>query len=473
MTRSVDRPLDRTQLASVPEARRPARPPASAPRVVFVSAVYPLPTDGGNKVVLAGLLRYFTERLGAENVHWVHVGDLPADSVPLDVPLHPVPGPGTLDRLQAVASRTLRARASLQESVLWSRATRTAILWTLATLDPDLVVVDTVRMSQYVDVLPVASARVCYLDDLFSERYRSMIDLMAERPDVRVRPLATFSRFVPERMRWLADWRPTQRALLALEAALVARSEERTAAEFDTCLLVNENETRRLRARSTDDADVRTIVPLARTTADRGGAPRDRGTHSATYVVMGILSGPHNDIGVRWLVSEVLPLLWERTPDARVEVIGRDPSPELQQMTEAAGDRVQLLGWVDDVQAHLDDACALVNPPQYPSGIKLKVLDALAAGTPVVSTPSGVHGVVTGPGQGVLIAASAPDFADAMVRLRDPALNRETSAHGAEHHDRHFSLEAVFAHYDRLFDPHLPGTRPLVPTPRAAADGPP
>ena len=319
--------------------------PARRPRVAIVSAVHPYPVDGGNKVVLAGLVRYFAERHGADAVTYVLVGPEPREHIPEPVRLCVVPRAGAARRLWGLVRRAALGGASLQEGVLWSTATQRELRRVLEELQPDVVVLDTIRMAQYLDAVPETTRRtVCYVDDLYSERYRSMLEMVREEPGVTVRPLASFAELVPRRLRWLTEWRPTQRTILRFESRRAARSENRVARAVDTCLLVNDNETERLRSR-VGGADIRTVVPLPQSVG--GGALR---THHGlpVFVIMGVLSGPHNDLAVRWLLGEVLPLLLAAVPHARIDVIGKNPSPEVRALAAATPGAVRLLGFVPD-----------------------------------------------------------------------------------------------------------------------------
>ena len=449
------------------------------PRVAVLSAVFPEPPDGGNKVVLGGLVRYFASRLGAEHVHYILVGDAPATH---DQPcvVHAVPRPSTRTRVRSVIGRTVLGPSSFQESLLWSPRIQEAVEQVLEDADIDVVVVDTVRMAQYITVrLARRRTTICYLDDLFSERYRSMLRLLDDTgAQVRLRPLATFAPMVPKPLRWLTDWRPTQRAILGLESRRVAHSEERTAREFDTCLLVNAGEAQRLRGRVTEHdprADIRAVVPLAQLSSTV--VPRPRSAIEAAgplgrtfagaphFVVMGVMSAPHNDLAARWLVGEVVPRLLELVPGLRLDVIGRSPSPELRALARRVPDTVRLLGFVPDPVPHLQATCALLNPPRFASGVKLKVLDALAVGTPVVSTTAGIAGIGGDRTDGVFVADTPDDFAAAMSELCDPEVNTTASRAAARYCAERFSPEAVFAQYDAVFR----GVVPPLPPPRAAS----
>lgn len=426
--------------------------PSAARTAAVLSAVNPYPTDAGKKVVLAGLLRHLADRLGPENVHYLLVGrpeDAPAD---FPVRLHHVPRPTSTDQLRSVATRVLPGRASLQEALLHSAATGAAVAALTAAVDPDLLVLDTVRMAQYAPRVPHRADRrvVCYLDDLFSERYRGMLEARRRFPDVRIDPLGNFAALVPRRLRPIAGWAPTQKLLLSAEQRLVARSERRAAGAFDSCLLVNDNEAATLRGRVPGSA-VSAIPPLVSPPTAAGRRTVD--PEAPNYVMLGLLALPHNEDGLVWFLREVLPVLRARRPGATLTVVGREAGPRVLAAAADAGDAVRLAGYVPDLDELLSSAVALVNPLRFGSGIKLKVLEALARGLPVVSTVVGADGIESGPGTGITVADSPTDFAAELLALAEPERGATAAAEAAEHYRRVYSREAVFARYDEALGP--------------------
>jgi hypothetical protein len=202
--------------------------------VALVSAVDPYPTDAGKKVVLAGFLEYLTTRVGPDNVHYLMVGGHARRGFPAQ--LHPLPKPRALAAFGSVLTRTCTGRASLQESLLRSAEVREAIHRTLDRLSPALEIYDTVRMAQYAPAHRT-DQQICYLDDLFSERYKTMLVAADRYPDVDIQPLGNFATHVPRPLRPLAEHKRSQRLLLRLEQHLVRRSEDRTVHRFGTTLL--------------------------------------------------------------------------------------------------------------------------------------------------------------------------------------------------------------------------------------------
>jgi glycosyltransferase involved in cell wall biosynthesis len=122
-----------------------------------------------------------------------------------------------------------------------------------------------------------------------------------------------------------------------------------------------------------------------------------------------------NTNAVRWFRREVWPLLRARCPRLIWRLIGKNPEAVRRWVSDDP--RIETTGPVDDAIAELARAKAAVVPLLAGSGTRVKILEAWAAGTPVVSTPVGAEGLGGEPGRHLVVAASAPAFADAVAAL--------------------------------------------------------
>ena len=143
-------------------------------------------------------------------------------------------------------------------------------------------------------------------------------------------------------------------------------------------------------------------------------------------VVTGSLDFPPNADGVRWLVSAVWPAVRAAVPGAVLDVAGRHPPPSLLALAGQHG--VTITGDVPSALDHLRRARMAAVPVRFGSGTRIKVLEALAAGRPVVSTSVGVAGLGATP---ALVHDDAAGFAAAVVDvLTDDELARRLGAEG-------------------------------------------
>lgn len=142
-----------------------------------------------------------------------------------------------------------------------------------------------------------------------------------------------------------------------------------------------------------------------------------------TLVFTGTMDYRPNIDAAVWFCRQIFPKIRERYPGVRLLLVGRDPSPPVRGL---AGPKVEVTGPVDDVRPYLYQSDIFVAPLRMGSGTRLKVLEAMACGLPVVSTAIGVEGIAARSGQEVLIADSPRDFAGSILRLlSDPAKTQE------------------------------------------------
>ena len=130
----------------------------------------------------------------------------------------------------------------------------------------------------------------------------------------------------------------------------------------------------------------------------------------------GFLAGPGgpNEDAAAWLVSDVMPLLWERLPGLELEVLGANPTPVVR---ELQGPRVEVVGFVPDPIERLSRVRVHVHPLRIGAGIKLKLIDTMAAGLPFVTTPTGAEGLGLADLEEVLVADSPSELARLALEL--------------------------------------------------------
>jgi glycosyltransferase involved in cell wall biosynthesis len=146
---------------------------------------------------------------------------------------------------------------------------------------------------------------------------------------------------------------------------------------------------------------------------------------------------------VRRFARDVFPDLRDRLNKVRFDIVGRDPVPEVISLADHTG--VNVTGTVDDVLPYYRRADVMVAPFQYGGGTKLKILEALAARVPVVSTEVGVQGIDVRDGQHVLVARKLSSFADQVTELTDhPGLRRRLVENGYDLVAEKYSWDSIY-----------------------------
>ncbi len=150
-------------------------------------------------------------------------------------------------------------------------------------------------------------------------------------------------------------------------------------------------------------------------------APRPR---ELRMLFLGLMSYQPNEDAVFWFVREVLPRITVSYPDAVFTIAGAQPTERVLALDNGAG--VRVAGAVADVRDCYRENSVMVVPLNFGGGSRLKILEAFAAGTPVVSTAKGAEGLDAENERHLLIADTPEAFAAAVIRLhQDGQLYRE------------------------------------------------
>jgi hypothetical protein len=153
---------------------------------------------------------------------------------------------------------------------------------------------------------------------------------------------------------------------------------------------------------------------------------------------------PANQAGARILLDEVWPALAESDPDLRLVLTGIDPPDWLVRAASESDGRIEATGHVPDITPYLDSAWCSVVPQPYGSGVKGKVLTALAHGLPTAGTSSAWEGIPVVDGVHGVVADDPASLIDAVLRLRtDPELWNTLHAEGPQLVEEHFSFEVA------------------------------
>lgn len=161
-------------------------------------------------------------------------------------------------------------------------------------------------------------------------------------------------------------------------------------------------------------------------------------------VYQGSLEFDVNYDAVAFFQRKILPLISLRRPDVRLRVTGRTDGVDLGRLEQK--DRLEFTGYLADVRPAVSSAWACVIPLRQGAGTRLKVLEAMALGTPVVTTHKGIEGIDAVHGEHALIADDPRQFADYVVQLLDDSkLRARLAANGRRLVEERYGWEQIGA----------------------------
>ncbi len=227
-------------------------------------------------------------------------------------------------------------------------------------------------------------------------------------------------------------WTIGQRIFRAYESARLSRYERRQSPRFDRVTLLSEEDTR----------DNQAFLPEARLACVPYGTDPDWFCPSdeiqrvdGMIVISGNMYHPHNAAAAIHFGRDIFPLVKQKVPGARLTIVGANPTPEVVRLAQSDG--ITVTGAVPEIRDYLRMARVSVCPISLKIGVQTKVLEAMACGTPVVTTSAGNSGIrASGPRDGLYLADSPGDFAGRVVDLLTNEDWDEMSARA-----RHFVVE--------------------------------
>lgn len=169
-----------------------------------------------------------------------------------------------------------------------------------------------------------------------------------------------------------------------------------------------------------------------------------------SLVFVGNMSYAPNAAAAIALVTRILPKVEAEVSGARAIIIGPQPPPELSSLRSG---NVEITGWVPDIRPHLAGAACFLSPLTTGTGIRNKILEAMAAGVPVAATPLSCEGIRVKDGEDILLGRDPAELAAAAIRLlRDKNLRRRIAEGGQRLVRRDHSWSQVADRYEALYD---------------------
>lgn len=395
-------------------------------RILVLSARHPFPATRGDERRVLHLVEGLSRRAEVTLACLQTGPELPFDGVRVR---------SVTPRLPSVLSENLRRpdpRLPLQVRMHLDSRMRRLVDGLVRDWRPDVVHASLSRMAPY---LPPAGR--CH-------RHLDLVDAMSVN-------VATRAGLAP----------PLLRHALALESRLLARAEARWGTIADSCSLVSGDDRRAVPGLA-GAAVVGNGVDLA------GIEFRDPAERPPALLFFGNLGYFHNVAPARYVAREILPRVRRACPGAVLRIAGARPTRAVREL--GALDGVTIVGPVADMAAELHRAAVAVVPMFSGSGMKNKVLEAFAAGTPVVTNALGIQGIDGArPGRHHRQGETADELAAACAALLDsPAARVAVAARALELVRDAFTWEAKVDLLLELYATPPPDPPVAAPARRAA-----
>jgi len=153
---------------------------------------------------------------------------------------------------------------------------------------------------------------------------------------------------------------------------------------------------------------------------------------------------------VKLLVREIWPRIIKKLPQVRLKIVGFSPTKEIIKF--GRDPKIEVLGKVEDIRQAYGQAHVLLAPIRSGKGTRYKVLEAMATGTPIVSTKLGVEGIDVAPGKEVLVGDTPKELAELTVKvLKDEKLQGKMARAGRQLVKERYNWQSISRELDRIY----------------------
>jgi glycosyltransferase involved in cell wall biosynthesis len=401
-------------------------------RILFLTQVLPYPPDAGPKVKTWHVLRFLAER--GHEIHLVTYVRPEEDKFlkhleELCTQVYPVP---------------LR-RSRIMDGLYWLRSNLTGrpFLIERDDLGDMREVVDRLLLGQMFDVVHADQLTMTqfavgkqkdHLTRIFDAHNAvwTILDRMAENNPWYLKPL------------------------LKLVAGRVKRYEGKIIKDFERTLAVTDiDEEALLEAVNSVDGNsfsknCISVIPIAVDTQQLSPIHPENG--STNILTLGTLHYQPNADGIRWFLRNVFPLIKSAVPQASLTIIGKNPPADFLEFARQNPDAVKVTGYVPSLVPYLQKAAVVAIPVRAGGGMRVRILESLAWGMPLVTTTIGLEGIDARSGEEVLVADAPHEFAEAVVGLlKDPLLRAKLSKQGRALAEARYDWKVVFKDLEGIY----------------------
>jgi glycosyltransferase involved in cell wall biosynthesis len=279
----------------------------------------------------------------------------------------------------------------------------------LAGIPPDLRMYQRSQMAERIrDLISKVNFDIIQIENSFMAPYLQAIPL-----EQRNRTVLTFHDVVFSKTSRIAQVEPKlgRKLRLWLHAAMMRRWEPQYAQGFGCCLVVSEVDQHLLEAANPNLWSE--VIPNGVDTRRLQLLPEPKSGTKRLLFVGNMGYRPNVDAVVHFCHA-ILPRIRHDIPDVELWIVGTNPAAEVTALQE---NTIHVTGYVDDVLPYYRDCLACVVPLRAGGGTRLKILEAMAIGCPVITTSIGCEGLDVTDGLQVFIADGAEDFAAKTVQL--------------------------------------------------------
>lgn len=342
------------------------------------------------------------------------------------------------DVLGSLVKNGLFLRWPVQNAMFYSKRIDNLIFSYYKQIQPDAVFFDMIRLAPYVRSFADEPVRKILIeDDLLAKRYRRQMTV-TKGGNIS----GYLSSSVPSLINKLTDVTWIRNSILRIEAKRLDRYEKKSVDWFDYVTFISPIEMREYnRTHRTEKGITLTVGTNIKYFSEH--IPVE--SHDRSLVIVGNFEYAPNAASIRWIDEEIMPKL---PSNVVLNVIGKFPDVL---KAEIKSENIHILGYVDDMRYTVKSSSVYLSPIAFGTGIKNKIVEAMAMGMPVVTNSIGAEGLDVQNGRELYIAETAAEIAETVRKLLDDeALRNKLGACGQEYAKKNHDWDVVYEAFSEM-----------------------
>ncbi len=406
-------------------------------RILFLTPQLPFPPRQGTSIRNYNLIRFLSERHEIDLVTFLAPGDELTHDSPLRTHCRRITTIGQPVRTTSDRVRTTLLSFKPDMGLRLNSDEMMAKMRSLPLTGYDIVQVEGIEMAPYAFAIRKR---------LKSQRTRTGIVFDDHNCE-----------YLLQKRNALTDLRNPRRWLAAAYSIVqwnkLRHYERRVCVQTDLILAVSEPDRQALKDLASD-VDVR-LIPNGIDTASYSSLLVDVDAAEAPNIVFtGKMDYRPNVDAVVWFGTQVFPRIRRQIPKAQFQIVGQQPLERVFALSEAPG--IQITGEVPEIEPYLQQASVYIIPMRIGGGTRLKALQAMATGLPIVATSLGVEGIAVQDGRELLIRDEPREFAGAVLDLINDhqgsgSIVNRLGSNAKEFVAKHYDWQTIIPHLEQAY----------------------
>jgi glycosyltransferase involved in cell wall biosynthesis len=423
-------------------------------KILLLATRYPYPTNSGRKLRLSQLIESLINKYNVVIAYF--------DSQKFDEKKeifskeYHIKIPAFTERIFNVINYAfLKKSKSIQESIYWSTSVEREILNIIQTEKPDLIICDMLRTAQYIEKIKNIP-KLLDLDDLMSTRYTRIVEILNSSKFQKLIDISgQYGENLPYIARKVISRKPVSKLLLDFEGKVIQKRELEIVEKFNYTILVSKDEANHLK-KVTNNNNIKDI-PLAINQRQFKNFVVDQ-VNPKLISFLGVLNVPHNEYALIYFLEEIFPLIIRQVSDVKLRIIGRNVTENIKKYIKLYRENIELVEDAEDIKPYLAESNVFIAPLVFGTGIKTKILEAMALNVPVITTDIGAEGIPAINNRDFIIANNSNDFATQTIKLlQDPHYNQMIRTNGRRFVEENFDVSKISKEFSKIVDNLLEG----------------